>query len=350
MSRKIDFDVSARLAHITEEEMGPHLKAGALEIDLPNLNSPYSRAVTSLARKVSGVQVGLVLGGGAALGIAHIGVMRVLEREKIPVDIIVGSSMGALLVSLWVTGKDSEGIEKLAKEFRTRRSIWKLFDPVVPVSGIIGGKMITKWLTHRQLGDKTFYDTRIPLKIVAYDLLKRREIVISTGSLVEAVRKSIAIPGIIEPVLEDEKIIIDGGVLNPLPTNVLRDAGVKKIIAVNVLQSPSDIDQTFKKERDRFQTERQISFRQNPLRFLKSRLLPSKSAPLAPTISDLIVRSLLASEYVIAERSAEVADVVIHPDLSGVDWYELYKVDELIKRGEEATEAMLPQIKKLCEI
>ncbi len=81
-----------------------------------------------------------------------------------------------------------------------------------------------------------------------YDLFHRKEIVVSDGPLIDAVRKSIAIPGVIKPVMEGKQMIIDGGVLNPLPTNVLTDMGVKKIIAVNVLQSPEEVDWSQKKE------------------------------------------------------------------------------------------------------
>jgi len=120
----------------------------------------------------------------------------------------------------------------------------KLFDPVIPKSGLIGGRLIKRWLK-KHLGNKTFYGAKIPFKVVAYDLIRREDIIYNSGSLVEAVRRSIAIPGVIEPVLEGDQVIIDGGVLNPLPTNVLTGLGIKKIIAVNVLQSPEDCSEGF---------------------------------------------------------------------------------------------------------
>jgi len=348
INRKIDFEVFSQLPPISNEDLTQRLDTPEVRMDLPKDDGAYMKAVTRISRRVSGVQIGLVLGGGAALGIAHIGVLKVLEREKIPIDMVVGSSMGALLASLWVTGQDSAGIKKLASEFRNRRAILKLIDPVLPVSGVIGGRMIVSWLRSRHLGDKTFYDARIPLRIVAYDLVKRRELVINSGNLVAAVRKSIAIPGIIEPVIEGDQVIIDGGVLNPLPTNILKDAGINRIIAVNVLQSPADINNGYSATRDRIQKEKDVPFRSAPWQFIKTRFQLGAMKAFNPNISDIIVRSLLASEYVIAERSSEIADVVIHPELSDVNWYELHKVDQLIERGEKAAEAALPQIKKLC--
>jgi predicted acylesterase/phospholipase RssA/cellulose biosynthesis protein BcsQ len=306
----------------------------------------YARAVTRIAREIGGVSVGLVLGGGAALGIAHIGVLRVLERENIPIDIVVGSSMGALIAALWAIGKGADEIEGIAREFSKKRALLNLVDPVFPVSGLIGGRAIKLWL-RRHFGNRTFYDTRIPLNIIAYDLIRRQEMAIDSGSLVEAIRKSIAIPGVIEPVREKDRLIIDGGVLNPLPTNALVKRGIKKIIAVNVLQSPEDVCAGFEMARRAEAEEDQLPFRAAPLRFLRSRIGRFLLGPFRHTISDIIVRTLQASEYIIAEKSAQEADVLIHPDLVGINWFELYRVDDLVERGESAARQALAEIKKL---
>ncbi|NJN76002.1 MAG: hypothetical protein HC796_07070, partial [Synechococcaceae cyanobacterium RL_1_2] len=102
-------------------------------------HSPYTKAVTRIARQIGGVMVGLVLGGGAALGVAHIGVIRVLERENIPIDIVVGSSMGALIAGFWATGKNASELEKAAREFSIPKDMAKLFWPANPLKGLIGG-------------------------------------------------------------------------------------------------------------------------------------------------------------------------------------------------------------------
>ena len=244
--------------------------------------SEYAQTIRRLSRHISKVMIGLVLGGGAALGMVHIGIIRVLEREKIPIDIVVGSSMGALIAGLWSVGYTADEIEKFGREFETKSDVLKLYDPpiqrvivlfllvllfmifklfwigilfmflviplaLLPISGLVRGEAINRWLKIK-LGNKTFHETKIPLRIVTYDLFHRKEIVIDQGSLVDAVRKSIAIPGVIKPIMETKQMIIDGGVLNPLPTNVLADMGVKKIIAVNVLQSPEEVDWGQKQE------------------------------------------------------------------------------------------------------
>jgi len=308
--------------------------------------SEYAQTIRRLSRQISKVMIGLVLGGGAALGMAHIGIIRVLEREGIPIDVVVGSSMGALIASIWSIGNSAQELEKYGREFESKSGMLKVFDPIMPIAGLVGGEGIRQWLKSK-LGNKTFHDSKIPLRVVIYDLFHRKEIVVSDGLLIDAVRKSIAIPGVIKPVMEGRQMIIDGGVLNPLPTNVLADMGVKKIIAVNVLQSPEEVDWSQKKEDEKLIKCFDIPFSKHPFKFIGFRLGRFMSNIFTPNIADIIVRTLQATEFVIAEQSAKQADVLIHPDLRGIQWFELYEVDQLIKRGEEAAQKALPAIKAL---
>lgn len=309
----------------------------------------YSKALRHIARDIGKVRVGIALGGGAALGLAHIGVIKVLEEENISIDVIVGSSMGALVGALWATGKSADQIEAIATEFKRFRDMIKLFDPVFPVSGLVGGRAIRRWLK-KHLGTATFYSTQIPFKVVSYDLRKRQEIVMDSGSIVDAVHQSIAIPGIIEPIRQADKVIIDGGVLNPLPTNVLATMRVTRIIAVNVLQSPEHVSKGLDIRQRVLQKKLKRSFIKNPLAYVGFRAGLFFQRVFSPGIPDIIVQTLQASEYVIAEQSARQADVVIQPDLVGFNWYELNRYEALIKSGENATKACLAAIKTLIKV
>lgn len=342
----LDYDIYARLPFVTDDQLTDLQDFGAAWVRLPKLNSAFGREIIKIAREVSGVRIGLVLGGGAALGIAHIGVLKVFERANIAVDVIAGSSMGALVASLWATSYDADCLMDIAQQFRDQRSMLKLFDPVIPVSGVLGGKLIKRWL-HRFLGDKHFFDTRLPIKVVAYDLNNRQELIYDSGRLIDAVRKSISIPGVFEPVVEKDRVIIDGGVLNPVPTNVLHDMGVNKIIAVNVLQSPDEVIKGYETKKAIIDAQKKIAFLRSPVQFIKSRIVSRQQSRPHPTISDIMVQTLLASEYEMARHSAQHADVMIHPDLTGIQWFELYRVDDLIRRGEEAAQQALPAIKEL---
>lgn len=343
--------------------------------------SQYAQTIRRISRQTAKVMVGLVLGGGAALGMAHIGVLRVLEREGIPIDIVVGSSMGAIIASLWAVGYTAQEIEKFGREFESKSGMLKLYDPPVrraiivfllvllfiifklfwigilfmflvvplafiPISGLMEGEAIVSWLKAK-LGHKTFHETKIPLRIVVYDLFHRREIVIEQGLLVDALRKSAAIPVIIKPIMEAKQMIVDGGVLNPLPTNVLADMGVKKIIAVNVLQSPEEVDSAQKKEDENLIKCFDMPFTKHPFKCIGFRLGRFISNIFTPNIADIVVRALQASEFLIAQQSAKQADVLIHPDLKGISWFEMYEVNQLIERGEEAAQKALPAIKAL---
>jgi predicted acylesterase/phospholipase RssA/CRP-like cAMP-binding protein len=347
--KTLDFSVHTYLPQMDAQEFKNVIETKILMIHQCDEHTEYSKAIKRIARQIGGVMVGVVLGGGAALGVAHVGVIRVLEEENIPVDIVAGSSMGALIASLWAIGKNAAELEKVAREFEKQTGLLKLFELIIPIKGLIGERAIRRWL-YGHLGNNTFESAKFPLKIIAYDLVRREELVITEGSLVEAVRRSIAIPGVLPPICEDERIIIDGGVLNPLPTNVLARCGVKKIIAINVLQSPQDVSDGHDMEQHKLREIDEIPFRSHPFKFISIRIGKFFSKIFTPNIPDIIVRTLQATEYVIAEQSAHQADIVIHPNLVGINWFELYRVDDLIRHGEEATRKALPKIKKLIEV
>jgi len=377
----LNYDVFLFLPHLKPAEFTYKKVIPGFAFVEVDAQSDYAQTIRRLSRQISKVMIGLVLGGGAALGMAHIGVIRVLEREGIPVDIVVGSSMGALIAGIWSIGNNADELEKCGREFESKSGVLKLYDPPVrraiilfsvvllfmlchlfwigilfmflvipialmPISGLVQGEAIGIWLKAK-LGNKTFHETKIPLRIVAYDLFHRQEIVIDQGSLVDAIRKSIAIPGVIKPIMEGKQMIIDGGVLNPLPTNILADMGVKKIIAVNVLQSPEEVDWAQKREDEKLIKNFDIQFSKNPIKFFNFHFSRLMSMVFTPNIADIVVRTLQATEFVIAEQSAKQADVLIHPDLKGISWFEMYEVNQLIKRGEEAAEKALPAIKAL---
>ncbi|MDP8213335.1 MAG: patatin-like phospholipase family protein [Candidatus Zapsychrus exili] len=346
INKVIGYDVYKMLPNIGDSDLIGKIDTENIACLKNSPKSDYSREVTRISREIGKVLVGLVLGGGAALGIAHIGVLKVLEENDIPIDVVVGSSMGALIAALWSTGKSADEIEKIAVEFKDKKNMLKLFDPVMPISGFIGGRAIKKWLK-KYLGDKTFYSAKIPLKVIAYDLTRREDIIYESGSILDAVRESISIPGVIEPIRKQGKLVIDGGVVNPLPVDVLVKRGVKKIIAVNVLQSPEDVAEGVDILKHSREEKKNVSFKESPLGYIKAKVAKPFDNLFAPSISDIIVKTLQATEYFIAEKSAKQANVLIHPDLIGIEWYELNRVDEIVKSGEDATRDLLPNIKRL---
>ncbi|MBF0483993.1 MAG: cyclic nucleotide-binding domain-containing protein [Candidatus Omnitrophica bacterium] len=342
ITKRLDFDVYAMLPHLDEQD-----KKEAEQPGIEGELSPaYQMTVRRIARDVSGVLVGLALGGGAALGLSHIGILKELEKENIPIDMVSGSSMGALIGAFWAIGLKAEEIENIARQFEHRWTLVKLMDPVFPISGFIGGVFIRRWLK-KHLGDRTFYSTRIPLKIIAYDLMHRQDIVIKSGLILDAVCQSIAIPGVVNPIRKGEQVIIDGGVLNPVPTDVLISEGIKKVIAVNVLKSPKQVCKGFDSTLNKLAEEQKVSFIKFPLKFIGIRISHFFRKIFHPTISDIMVLTLQASEYLLAEQSMRQADVAIHPDLADFEWYEIFRVKQLIACGEAAAKEHMGKIKQL---
>ena len=290
----LNYDIFLVLPHLKPAEFTYKKVVPGFAFVEVDPQSEYAQTIRRLSRQISKVMIGLVLGGGAALGMAHIGVIRVLEREGIPIDIIVGSSMGALIASIWSLGYSAQDLEKFGREFESKSGLLKVFDPVIPIAGLVGGEGIRQWLKGK-LGTKTFHDSKIPLRVVTYDLFHRKEIVLSDGLLIDAVRKSIAIPGVIKPVMEGRQMIIDGGVLNPLPTNVLTEMGVKKIIAVNVLLSPEEVDWGQQRKDEYLIKCFNLSFAKHPFKFIGFRLGRLFSKMFTPNIADIIVRTLQAT-------------------------------------------------------
>ncbi|MBI4372984.1 MAG: patatin-like phospholipase family protein [Candidatus Omnitrophica bacterium] len=314
-------------------------------------DSSYSKGVRFLARELAGKLVGLVLGSGAAFGFSHVGVLRVLEREHIPVDIIAGSSIGALIGALWASGLDSHALEKIALSLDKKSTFFKLIgfqDVSLAHYGFFKGDQVCRFLK-AYLDQKTFRALQVPLKIVASNLFTGEEVIFDEGNVIDAVRASISIPGIFRPVSWHRQYLIDGGVIDPLPVKVLSRYGVKKIIAVNVLSAPEDHIQRQElyeaKENQLEESERKKGFIARAWFNLGARLKKHFRA----NIFNVLMNTIQFLEYGMAETSAAGADIVIHPVLSDFHWAEFYSGSKLIRRGEEKTLEQLAEIKKLVE-
>jgi NTE family protein len=310
--------------------------------------SDYARRVRHLARKVSNNLVGLALGSGAALGFSHIGVLKVLEREKIPIDMIAGSSMGALVASFYAIGKSSEEMEAIAAAMSPAKLAALADISIFPIKGLIKGHRLARYLS-RELGHATFEQTRTPLIIVGANIHDRRIRSINSGPIIEALMASIAIPGIIRPVKIDGETLIDGGILDPLPVRPLQEAGVDKIIAVDVLPTPEDI-----RERRRFlqllgQTRDSMVAKKNIL--TRSAYWAKKKfvGAFDSFFVDIVVNSMQAMEHEIANATASDADVLIRPSVPQIHWAEFHRSKELIIKGEEAAQAMIPELRALVK-
>lgn len=252
-------------------------------------------------------KIGLALGSGAARGLAHIGVLKVLERNNIPIDYISGASIGAVIGALYAATRNVAEMEKVVTE-----ADWKLYlsliDPTV-VNGMIKGEKIKKFL-RRFVGDMTFADLKIPLSIVATDLQTGEPVYLEKGDVAEAIMASSAIPLVFQPSKIDDRVLVDGGLSSPVPIDILRRHGMKKVIAVNL-----DAD---------YFSKRKVNL----------------------SVGELALQTIQLLRYHLAERDVKSADVVINPAVGDIIGHRFDVGAAAIAEGEKATQKFLTKIKK----
>lgn len=176
----------------------------------------------------------VVLGAGSARGLAHIGVLQVLKENNIDFDFIVGSSMGAMVGSIYASGADLYMLARMADQMDTS----VVMDVNIPRMGFVAGKK-AKALLDLLTKHKSFAELDFPVYVVATDLISGQRVILDEGPVADAVRASISIPGVFHPVQKDDMVLVDGAVLDRLPVEVARMKGATTIIAVDVTFDPS---------------------------------------------------------------------------------------------------------------
>ncbi|NQT95081.1 MAG: patatin-like phospholipase family protein [Candidatus Omnitrophica bacterium] len=174
-------------------------------------------------------KIAFVFGGGSARGLAHIGVLRVLRQNNIPVDLVVGTSIGSLLAAICGLGLSLKSIENIADKMKW----WDLADFVISKIGFLEGRNLEK-LIKESIENKGFKDLKMPLGIVCTDIENGEEVVLTTGSLSRAIRASCSIPGIFMPVRIGGRLLVDGGLKSNVPSDVAKRMGASFVIAVDV--------------------------------------------------------------------------------------------------------------------
>lgn len=259
-------------------------------------------------------KIGLALGGGGARGIAHIGVLKVLEKEGIKPDCLAGTSMGALIGAFWATGMNVADIEELAMGFDRKKALKEIVDLSRFKFSIIKGIKIKNFL-EKYIGDKTFADTKMPFRILATKLTNGEEVIIDKGSLVDAIMASICLPGVFPAYCFNNEYYIDGGVTNPTPVDVIEEMGADVVIGVDLIkQTGSNIEKpTF------------VSTLFQTYEIIRTQAVKHKFEKVGPNT------------------------VIIEPHLrAAIDSFKFYDINKFIGSGEEAAKAKLEDIKKLA--
>jgi len=251
--------------------------------------------------------LGLALGGGFARGIAHVGVLKVLEEEGIAVRLMAGTSVGALIGAAYCSGLSIAELEEVAYKVRfTSFARWTLSR----FGFATNDRMIT-FLT-RTLRARNFEDLRIPLGVTATEFSSGEGAVFRSGSLIDPVRASCAYPGMFLPVNVDGRWFVDGMLSHPVPTVPLRQMGAQRVLAVHLKGQWS-----------------------------------SKSAP--RHLFDVIGQSFAIAQDRMSDRWRGAADLVIEPDVAGFEYDDFKRAGELLKVGELAMRQALPEVRKWFE-
>jgi NTE family protein len=389
-------DVAEQLGHPIDFTLPRVLSSsGELTVDdlgqvLKDPSAPYALGMRRIARALGGRTIGLALGSGAALGLAHIGVLKVFEREQIPVDIVAGSSVGALIGGLWATGVSAEELEQMAVRFKNPWDVRRLFVldlgipaislPVGALAGVLLGWLAGFWAglffgcvvtvtvgvvlgplaggpiqgaklmakLEEDFRGKTFEETRVPLLVVAANPMTRGEVIFDSGSIAQAVRASVSIPGIFKPVIHRGRVCLDGGVVNPVPVSVLKRAGAKHVIAVNVFPTSEELRADVEQQRLRREDhDALLASRSFPIR-LSAWLRQEWTRSTSPLVFEVIMRSLQSMEFQIAEVACAEADLTLRPTVPGSHWLEFFSPEKFIRRGEEVALEHLPELRRLA--
>jgi len=284
-------------------------------------------------------RIGLALSGGGARGLAHVGVIEVLEEAGIPIAAIAGTSMGAYVGALYAAGCGPSDLESLAREIRDRRTLLRLLDPVFPpTTGLIRGMKIRRHL-ERTLGSRSFEELAKPLLVVAADLDSMAAHVFDSGPVGPAVHASAAIPGLGAPVHIDGRRFTDGGAVEPLPVGLLRERfALDHVIAVNVMPTTEDIRSCPK---GMFSPPDTKSPR--PGYWLRRLLRPFNLLAFG-NVLDTFRRALMCAQLGLVEKECRSADVVVHPFFCESTWFDFENFDRYIRAGRAAAVTALPRI------
>ncbi len=249
-------------------------------------------------------KIGIALGGGFARGIAHIGVLKVLEEEGIPVSMIAGTSVGSIMGAAYCSGISIADLEELAETVRfTSFARW-----TISRYGFANNDRMTAFL-QRILKAHTFEELQIPLGVTATDFNTGAAAVFTTGSVIDPVRASCAYPGMFLPVEIDGKWMVDGMLSHPVPTRPVRAMGAERVIGVH----------------------------------LKGQW--SKST--APRhMLDVVGQSFAIAQDMMSSVWRSAADIVIEPDVAGFDYADFKRAGQLVKVGEIAMRNALPEVQK----
>jgi NTE family protein len=294
----------------------------------------------------------LALGSGAARGLAHIGVLKVLEKRNLKPDLIVGSSMGAMIGGAYAAGLTSDQIEEIACRTNWKKVVQILFPKRVGRNGLLDGERVEEFLISL-LGEEDIENLPVRFACVATDLLTGEEIVLNSGSLINAIRASISFPFLFQPVKIRENFLIDGGVVNPVPVSIAREMGAHRVIASRV--TPSAEHRARQLNSGKLVTKEKLlaagsssSFLQRLFGDMLERLRQEQRearkqrGPKIGLQKQMVQVAMTMENMILTLRLQQSPpDLLISPPVSNYQFFDFNKAEEIIAAGERAAEKAL---------
>lgn len=317
-------------------------------------------------------RLGLALGSGGARGLAHLGVLRALRETGLPVAAVAGTSMGALVGLALAAGRDVE-LREAALVLDWKSISRLLFQPRWPRGGLVDGARVIAFL-RRYIQDRPMEELAIPSAAVATDLLNGDEVVIRSGSVLDAIRASIAVPGLFTPVAREGRLLVDGGFVNPVPVNVVRELGADVVLAVDVSHyaplRPAKRSGAVRGHPPPGSGGRHLSNRSATVRRLEVLLRRAagrmkglaERAPWleevrhdrrreeTPGLFDVLGMAIRIAESQIAEMRFRLdpPDLILRPSVGRYFFMDFGAAQEIEQAGYEAAKARMDELRRLC--
>lgn len=289
--------------------------------------------------------IGLALGGGGARGYAHLGVIKALQKANIPVDVIAGTSMGALIGAVYAAGWNIDEAEDIATSLQWRQLL-HLADIAMPRRGVIAGTRVEEYFDSLVMG-RHFDKLEKEMVIVATDIRTAETVYLKNGPVARAIRASIALPGIFYPVEQEGRLLVDGTITEPVPVKAARYAGADLIVAVDVSSSVDRAEIFFQA----LNWWKRISAKQ-PYRQLESYNIGRFLDPVVPESLHIVRRSLeLNNQYVRypSQMTQSAPQLLVRPAVGDIRWFEFHRAKECIQAGEVTGRQLVKQINAVVE-
>ncbi len=299
--------------------------------------------------------IGLALGSGAARGMAHLGVLKVLEEAGLAPDIVAGTSIGALVGGMYAAGKLDE-LTDVALSLDWKQVARYLVEVSFPRSGLIEGNKVTALLSEIA-GDIDLAELPLPFRAVATDIMSGEEVVVGDGPLVAAIRASIAVPGIFTPARRGDDLLVDGGLTNPVPVDVCRALGAERVIAVDLnygrvrdtrRANAKNAHQGLQRaEHPNFGAGRILDWLEHNTKQFDIELPNPVKAWMErqsmPNVFDVLGNTLgiIESQIAAVRLQVDPPDLLIQPNVGHIRFMDFFRAAEMIEEGRRAaTEAV----------